>query len=207
MATVFAATDPLRNARAHRLWVAVRHDIAYGADVAAIVDSCFAREAPAHVDAPHCCFDAEAEAGSRPIRSSIAAATARRWGTGSLGDTGSVTDRNVLGGELEPCGSDPITGFLSRWVLSHWPRGPRQLHDLRSCDVGVPRAPAEHWQRPDSNTRTGTKERQREGPYCSLRTRPPSSGRRSGPSSRAPAIRGGPSRPLRRAPSSRRGHG
>jgi uncharacterized protein len=27
------------------------------------------------------------------------------------GDTGSVTDRNVLGGELEPCGSDPLTGF------------------------------------------------------------------------------------------------
>ena len=28
-----------------------------------------------------------------------------------LGDTGSVTDRNVLGGELEPCGIDPLTGF------------------------------------------------------------------------------------------------
>ncbi|HEY2288458.1 MAG TPA: DUF2237 family protein, partial [Streptosporangiaceae bacterium] len=22
-----------------------------------------------------------------------------------------MTDRNVLGGELEPCGSDPVTGF------------------------------------------------------------------------------------------------
>ena len=27
------------------------------------------------------------------------------------GDTGAVTDRNVLGGELEPCGIDPLTGF------------------------------------------------------------------------------------------------
>jgi uncharacterized protein len=25
--------------------------------------------------------------------------------------TGAVTDRNVLGGELEPCGIDPLTGF------------------------------------------------------------------------------------------------
>ena len=26
-------------------------------------------------------------------------------------DTGAVTDRNVIGGELEPCGTDPVTGF------------------------------------------------------------------------------------------------
>jgi uncharacterized protein (DUF2237 family) len=26
-------------------------------------------------------------------------------------DTGPVTDRNVLGGELVPCGTDPVTGF------------------------------------------------------------------------------------------------
>jgi hypothetical protein len=25
--------------------------------------------------------------------------------------TGEVTDRNVLGGPLEPCGTDPMTGF------------------------------------------------------------------------------------------------
>ena len=30
---------------------------------------------------------------------------------GLPGDTGAVTDRNVLGGELEPCGIDPLTGF------------------------------------------------------------------------------------------------
>ena len=27
------------------------------------------------------------------------------------GHTGAVADRNVLGGELEPCGIDPLTGF------------------------------------------------------------------------------------------------
>ena len=27
-------------------------------------------------------------------------------------DTGFVTDRNVLGDELEPCGTDPMTGFF-----------------------------------------------------------------------------------------------
>ena len=31
--------------------------------------------------------------------------------TGSPGDTGAVIDRNVLGAELKPCGSDPVTGF------------------------------------------------------------------------------------------------
>src|SRR5215469_4892566 len=31
---------------------------------------------------------------------------------GSLAaDTSEVSDRNVLGGELEPCGNDPLTGF------------------------------------------------------------------------------------------------
>lgn len=28
-----------------------------------------------------------------------------------VGDTGHVVDRNVLGGTLEPCGTDPVTGF------------------------------------------------------------------------------------------------
>ncbi len=27
-------------------------------------------------------------------------------------NTGGVTDRNVLGGDLEPCGTDPMTGFF-----------------------------------------------------------------------------------------------
>ena len=32
--------------------------------------------------------------------------------TGSVSDTGAMTERNVLGGELEPCGTDPVTGFF-----------------------------------------------------------------------------------------------
>ena len=28
-----------------------------------------------------------------------------------VGHTDAVSDRNVLGGELEPCGTDPVTGF------------------------------------------------------------------------------------------------
>lgn len=28
-----------------------------------------------------------------------------------MGDTGVVSDRNVLGGDLESCGTDPLTGF------------------------------------------------------------------------------------------------
>lgn len=30
---------------------------------------------------------------------------------GAIGDTRAVTDRNVLGGPLETCGNDPVTGF------------------------------------------------------------------------------------------------
>jgi uncharacterized protein (DUF2237 family) len=31
---------------------------------------------------------------------------------GFIGDTGTVVDRNVIGGVLEPCGTDPVTGFF-----------------------------------------------------------------------------------------------
>ena len=40
-----------------------------------------------------------------------------RWGgpasprSGQVRDTAGMADRNVLGGELEPCGTDPVTGF------------------------------------------------------------------------------------------------
>ena len=34
-----------------------------------------------------------------------------RAGSHVLRDTAAVNDRNVLGGELEPCGHDPVTGF------------------------------------------------------------------------------------------------
>jgi uncharacterized protein (DUF2237 family) len=31
---------------------------------------------------------------------------------GFFSDTGTVVDRNVIGGVLEPCGTDPVTGFF-----------------------------------------------------------------------------------------------
>lgn len=34
-----------------------------------------------------------------------------RRGRWAIRDTGSVIDRNVLGGQLESCGNDPVTGF------------------------------------------------------------------------------------------------
>ena len=35
-----------------------------------------------------------------------------------LGHTGAVTDRNVFGGELELCGTDPLTGFYRNGCCS-----------------------------------------------------------------------------------------
>ena len=43
--------------------------------------------------------------GSAPIKCCCAASGALR------SDTAAVTERNVLGGELEPCGTEPVTGF------------------------------------------------------------------------------------------------
>jgi uncharacterized protein (DUF2237 family) len=40
---------------------------------------------------------------------------------GSLSDTGGVTDRNVLGGALDPCGVDPLTGFYRDGCCSTGP--------------------------------------------------------------------------------------
>lgn len=39
----------------------------------------------------------------------------------ALVDTGIVTERNVLGGELEPCGTDPLTGFYRDGCCSTGP--------------------------------------------------------------------------------------
>ena len=64
-------------------------------------------------------------------------------------DPGRMTERNVLGGELEPCGTDPVTGLLPRRLLHDRPGGPRQPHDLRRRHRRVPRPPARHRQRPD----------------------------------------------------------
>jgi uncharacterized protein (DUF2237 family) len=40
---------------------------------------------------------------------------------GQPGDTGPVPDRNVLGGPLEPCGTDPLTGFYRDGCCSTGP--------------------------------------------------------------------------------------
>jgi len=47
-------------------------------------------------------------------------------------DFGAVTERNVLGGELEPCGSDPVTGFYRDGRCS---TGPEDLGSHTICAV------------------------------------------------------------------------
>src|SRR5215217_940240 len=49
-----------------------------------------------------------------------------------VGDTAAVTDRNVLGGELEPCGTDPVTGFFRDGCCS---TGPEDLGSHTVCAV------------------------------------------------------------------------
>jgi uncharacterized protein (DUF2237 family) len=56
----------------------------------------------------------------------------RQHGSPVIGDTGAVTDRNVLGGELEPCGTDPLTGFY-RDGCCH--TGPDDLGSHTVCAV------------------------------------------------------------------------
>ena len=47
-------------------------------------------------------------------------------------DTGGVTERNVLGTELEPCGTDPMTGFYRDGCCS---TGPDDLGSHTICAV------------------------------------------------------------------------
>jgi uncharacterized protein (DUF2237 family) len=47
-------------------------------------------------------------------------------------DTGPVAERNVLGGELEPCGTDPMTGFFRDGCCS---TGPEDLGSHTICAV------------------------------------------------------------------------
>ena len=48
------------------------------------------------------------------------------------GDTGGVSERNVLGTELEPCGTDPMTGFYRDGCCS---TGPEDLGSHTICAV------------------------------------------------------------------------
>ena len=47
-------------------------------------------------------------------------------------DAGAVTARNVLGGELEPCGADPVTGFYRDGCCN---TGPEDLGSHTICAV------------------------------------------------------------------------
>ena len=47
-------------------------------------------------------------------------------------DPGQVTERNVLGDELEPCGTDPMTGFFRDGCCS---TGPQDLGSHTICAV------------------------------------------------------------------------
>ena len=47
-------------------------------------------------------------------------------------DTGTVDERNVLGGPLEPCGTDPVTGFFRDGCCN---TGPEDLGSHTICAV------------------------------------------------------------------------
>ena len=49
-----------------------------------------------------------------------------------MGDTDVMADRNVLGGELEPCGTEPMTGFYRNGACS---TGPDDLGRHTVCAV------------------------------------------------------------------------
>jgi uncharacterized protein len=49
-----------------------------------------------------------------------------------LGDTAGMTDRNVLGGALEPCSTDPLTGFFRDGCCT---TGPEDLGSHTICAV------------------------------------------------------------------------
>ena len=58
----------------------------------------------------------------RPAHASSPAGEAGRvLAVSSPGHTGAVSDRNVLGGELELCGTDPLTGFYRNGCCSTGP--------------------------------------------------------------------------------------
>ena len=60
-----------------------------------------------------------------------------------------MSERNVLGGELEPCGTDPVTGFFRDGCCN---TGPEDVGSHTVCavdELGVPRAPARDRQRPE----------------------------------------------------------
>ena len=56
-----------------------------------------------------------------------------RWtGRAPSRHAGAVAERNVLGGELEPCGTDPMTGFFRDGCCN---TGPEDLGSHTICAV------------------------------------------------------------------------
>src|SRR6266851_5752046 len=51
---------------------------------------------------------------------------------GVLSDTAVMSERNVLGGELEPCGDDPVTGFYRDGCCN---TGPEDIGSHTICAV------------------------------------------------------------------------
>src|SRR5580700_107880 len=52
-----------------------------------------------------------------------------------MGDNPAMGDRNVLGGELEPCGTDPVTGFYRDGCCTS---GPEDIGSHTICAVVTP---------------------------------------------------------------------
>src|SRR5664280_52440 len=87
---------------------------------------------------------ASTEFATGPVRvcRSAEAAPTRRWQrpdshgghlyTLFVGDTARMAERNVLGGELEPCGADPVTGFYRDGCCN---TGPEDLGSHTVCAV------------------------------------------------------------------------
>ena len=74
---------------------------------------------------------------------------AGHWpGCAGCGILGAVAQRNVLGGELEPCGAEPVTGFYRDGCCTSGAEDSRLSHNLWRGYRRVPRAPAPDRQRP-----------------------------------------------------------
>ena len=85
---------------------------------------------------------------ARPAVRARSSCSSRAAADAGSGDTARMPDRNVLGRPARVLRHRPPDRLLPRRLLQHRARGPRQPHDLRRRDRGVPRAPARDRQRP-----------------------------------------------------------
>jgi uncharacterized protein len=87
---------------------------------AADLEHAIARRDGERLDGPH-----QSRRSSPQVESSVP-------GAAVLSNTGAVSERNVLGGELEPCGTDPVTGFYRDGCCK---TGPEDLGSHTICAV------------------------------------------------------------------------